>query len=246
MARTRNLFRPDSATPFKISRSGLELFADCPRCFYFDKRLGLPRPPGFPFNLNSAVDRLLKREFDDYREQRQPHPLMTRAGIDAIPFAHPDLEQWRANFTGIHFVHEPSGFHVYGAVDDLWENRQGQLIVVDYKATSKAAEITDLNEDWHQSYKRQLEIYQWLLRRNGFQVSPMAFWVYANGDSTADRFDQTLRFRMTVIPYTGSDAWVEPHIMAARACLMRARPPVPADDCDYCGFAASRAAHIDT
>lgn len=246
MARTRNLFRPDSATPFKISRSGLELFADCPRCFYFDKRLGLPRPPGFPFNLNSAVDRLLKREFDDYRERGLPHPLMTRAGIDAIPFAHRELEHWRANFTGIRFVHEPSGFHVYGAVDDLWKDRQGLLIVVDYKATSKAAEITRLNEDWHRGYKRQLEIYQWLLRRNGFQVSPTAYWVYANGDSTAERFDQTLRFRMTVIPYTGSDDWVEPHIMAARACLMEASPPAAADDCDYCGFAADRASHADT
>lgn len=54
MARSRNLFRPGK--PFKISRSGLELFAECPRCFYFDKRLGLSRPSGFPFNLNSAVD----------------------------------------------------------------------------------------------------------------------------------------------------------------------------------------------
>jgi hypothetical protein len=241
MARSRNLFRPGK--PFKISRSGLELFAECPRCFYFDKRLGLSRPSGFPFNLNSAVDRLLKREFDDYRERRLPHPLMTQAGIDAIPFAHPDLEKWRTNFTGVHCEHTPSGFHVYGAVDDLWVNSQGQLIVVDYKATSKAAEITELNEGWHQGYKRQIEIYQWLLRQNGFHVSPTAYWVYANGDSTAERFDQTLRFRMSVIPYTGSDDWVEAHIMAARKCLMKAAPPEPADDCKYCAFASDRATH---
>lgn len=241
MPRSRNLFDPNSSEPYKISRSGLELFADCPRCFYFDKRLGRTRPPGFPFNLNSAVDKLLKREFDAYRDRKHPHPLMIQAGIDAVPYAHPDLEKWRSNFTGIRFEHQPSGFLVYGAVDDLWQNSQGELIVVDYKATSKATAITELNEDWHQGYKRQLEIYQWLLRRNGFPVSSTAYWIYANGDSTAERFDQTLRFRMTVIPYMGSDGWVEEHIMAARACLMNDAPPRPAEDCDYCHFAAVRA-----
>lgn len=49
---------------------------DCPRCFYLDRRLGIARPPGFPFNLNSAVDALLKREFDRYRAQGVAHPMM--------------------------------------------------------------------------------------------------------------------------------------------------------------------------
>jgi RecB family exonuclease len=243
MPRSRNLFDPESTKPYKISRSGLELFHDCPRCFYFDKRLGLSRPPGFPFNLNSAVDALLKREFDAFRRQRKPHPLMEKAGIDAIPFAHPDLEKWRTNFTGVQALHKPTNMLVTGAVDDLWENARGELIVVDYKSTAKAAEITELNEEWHSGYKRQIEIYQWLLRQNGFKVSPTAYWVYANGDAAADQFDQTLRFRMTVISYDGSDDWVEPHIMAARDCLMNETPPAPATKCPHCSFAAERQAH---
>ena len=43
----KHLFDPDSTEPFKLSRSGLELFHDCPRCFYLDKRLGIGRPGGF-------------------------------------------------------------------------------------------------------------------------------------------------------------------------------------------------------
>ena len=240
MPRTRNLFDPGSTKPYKISRSGLELFHDCPRCFYYDKRLGHSRPPGFPFNLNSAVDALLKREFDAFRQRRKPHPLMQKAGIDAVPFAHPDLEKWRTNFTGVQALHRPTNMLVTGAVDDLWENSAGELIVVDYKATAKAAEITELNEDWHASYKRQIEIYQWLLRHNGFKVSPTAYWVYANGDARAKRFDQTLRFRMTVIPYEGSDHWVDDHVVAAKKCLTRKTPPPAADDCQYCAFASRR------
>lgn len=221
MPRGRTLFDPASKKPYRISRSGLELFHDCPRCFYYDKRLGLSRPAGFPFNLNSAVDALLKREFDAYRDKQKPHPLMEQAGVKAVPFAHPDLEKWRTNFTGVQALHAPTNFLITGAVDDLWENSRGELIVVDYKATAKAAEITALNEEWHSGYKRQIEIYQWLLRQNGFKVSPTAYWVYANGNAAAERFDETLRFRMTVIPYEGSDDWVEQHITAAKQCLRR-------------------------
>lgn len=241
----RKRFDPHATTPYAISRSGLELFANCPRCFYFDKRLGHARPAGLPFTLNSAVDALLKREFDAYRKKGEPHPLMAQAGIDAVPFAHPDLDNWRNNRMGIRFMHAESGFDVYGAVDDVWRNGRGELILVDYKATAKAAKVTALNEPWHATFKRQIEVYQWLFRRNGFAVSPTAYWVYANGDANADRFDQTLQFRMTVIPYAGSDAWVEPHIMAARACLMNDAPPPPANDCAYCSFAASRSASVD-
>ncbi len=241
MPRGRNLFDPASTKPYRISRSGLELFHDCPRCFYYDKRLGQARPPGFPFNLNSAVDTLLKREFDAFRNQGKPHPLMKKAGIKAVPFAHPDLEKWRTNFTGVQALHRPTNMLVTGAVDDLWENSDGELIVVDYKATAKAAEITELNEKWHSGYKRQIEIYQWLLRQNGFAVSSTAYWVYANGDTAAERFEETLRFRMTVIPYDGSDDWVEDHIEAAKKCLLRGNPPPASDECPYCDFAARRA-----
>ncbi|MGH8248319.1 MAG: PD-(D/E)XK nuclease family protein, partial [Gammaproteobacteria bacterium] len=85
--RTRNLYFPGSAKPFRLSRSKVELFVACPRCFYLDRRLGVAPPSGPPFNLNSAVDELLKREFDTYRKLSQPHPLMERSGVDAIPYA---------------------------------------------------------------------------------------------------------------------------------------------------------------
>lgn len=69
---------------------------DCPRCSYIDRRLGVESPGGPPFNINSAVDHLLKKEFDRYRALGKPHPYMTEAGLDAIPYADPRLDGWRA------------------------------------------------------------------------------------------------------------------------------------------------------
>ncbi|MDO8590810.1 MAG: hypothetical protein Q7R65_02415, partial [bacterium] len=81
-------FRPGIQNHFKLSRSKLGLFSDCPRCFYLDNRLGLPRPKGYPFNLNTAVDTLLKKEFDLYRASNQQHPLQAKYGLDAKPVSH--------------------------------------------------------------------------------------------------------------------------------------------------------------
>jgi len=78
--------------------------------------------------------------------------------IKAIPYAHKDLDTWRYNFTGIVAVHAPTNLHVFGAVDDIWVNDAGQLIVVDYKATAKDKEVS-IDADWQISYKRQLEVY---------------------------------------------------------------------------------------
>jgi len=103
MKRTRNIFDLASKEPFKLSRSKIEDFLRCPRCFYLDRRLGVGQPPGFPFNLNSAVDHLLKKEFDIHRARGSRHPLMEKYGVDAVPFQHNDLAQWRENFVGVQF-----------------------------------------------------------------------------------------------------------------------------------------------
>lgn len=231
--RTRNIFDPASKEPFKLSRSKLELFLKCPRCFYLDRRLGIGRIDGPPFNLNIAVDALMKREFDAYRLRGEPHPVMIQNSIEAIPFAHAKIEEWRDNRTGVQVPY--NGFLVFGAVDDVWVDRQGNLIVVDYKATGTDKPIT-LDDDWKVSYKRQMEVYQWLLRGNGFPVSDTGYFVYVNARKDRDVFDRSLHFDMHLLPYAGSDIWVSEALTAAQECLMNDNPPQYAEDCEWCRY----------
>ena len=72
--KTRNIYKPGDNKPFKVSRSGIELFVECPSCFYLNNRLGIRRPSGPPFNINKAVDTLLKKEFDAHRTKKTAHP----------------------------------------------------------------------------------------------------------------------------------------------------------------------------
>lgn len=233
--RTRNLFDPQSKEPFKLSRSRLENFINCPRCFYLDRRLGL-EPPGIPaFTLNSAVDELLKKEFDSYRRERKTHPLMAASGVEAIPFAHPMIDEWREVFKGVRHHHRPTNFVIFGAVDDIWVDKAGELYVVDYKSTSTSEPIT-LDSEYRQAYKRQMEIYQWLLRKQSLKVSDTGYFVYCNADKSKESFGGKLEFGLEIIPYKGSDDWVEGVILEAHKCLSNNQLPDYSDGCEYCQY----------
>lgn len=222
---------------WKLSRSKIDFFIECPRCFYIDNKLGTKRPSTPAFTLNVAVDTLFKKEFDMYRKDAKPHPIMEKYGIDAVPYTHKDLELWRDPFEGIQHVHTDTGLLVSGAVDDIWVNPQGELIVVDYKATSKPSTITTLDDSsWGEQYARQIGVYQWLLRQNGFAVSQTAYFVYANGDAERERFDDTLHFTTTLVPCVGDTSWIEPTLNDIHTCLEHSTFPKSGDGCEYCPY----------
>ncbi|NTV22197.1 MAG: PD-(D/E)XK nuclease family protein [Candidatus Yonathbacteria bacterium] len=225
---------------FRLSRSKIDLFVECPRCFYIDNKLGTARTPGFPFSLNSAVDALLKKEFDTHRSAGSKHPIMEQYGVDAVPFRHQQMDIWRENFKGIETFHKPTGLTISGAVDDVWVNPKGELIIVDYKSTSKDEAINALDQDWHDGYKRQMEIYQWLFRQNGFAVSDTGYFVYANATKEPDAFDNKLEFELTLIGYAGNGDWIDGTIADIKKTLDSTVVPASNPDCDHCRYFDAR------
>lgn len=235
----RGTYDPANPQPFKISRSKIELFIDCARCFYLDRRMGIARPSFPPFLLNSAVDTLFKKEFDTHRAAGKAHPLMDKYKVDAVPFTHEQLDKWRENFVGVEYHHKPTNLWIHGAVDDVWQSPNGELIVVDYKATAKEAGVS-IEGYWQQSYKRQIEVYQWLLRQLDFEVSKLGYFVYANGRTDRKAFDQKLEFDVDVIPYEGDDSWVEGKLSEIHQTLNSDQVPQPRVDCEYCTYSKIR------
>jgi len=233
--RTKYKFNPKKPESFELSRSKIDLFVECSRCFYVDMRLGVKRVPGYPFTLNNAVDELMKREFDAYRENKETHPVMEEYGIDAVPYVHEKLEDWRHPFTGIRHTHEETGFTVYGAPDDIWENPKGKLAVVDYKATSKQEKLS-LSADWQDTWKRQMEIYQWLLRGQGFDVVDRGYFVYANADKSLAALDGKLNFDLQILPYDGDGSWIDETLVDIKKCLESDSVPEADSECDYCTY----------
>ena len=239
--RTSNLYEANSTEQYRLSRNKIELYLDCERCFYFDRKLGKGRPPGYPFSLNSAVDTLLKREFDQHRENGTVHPLVKSNGLNLVPLNDDRIEEWRdALRRGITHHMPGTNIRVTGAVDDVWvDPSSNQLSIVDYKATSKLG-VVSIDSGWQAGYKRQMEMYQWLFRQNGFDVSDTGYFVYCNGRQDAPAFDSRLEFEVSLIPYTGNDSWVGNTVSNAYNCLQSDEIPNRSTDCDYCEFIDQR------
>jgi hypothetical protein len=146
------------------------------------------------------------------------------------------LDEWRhALKGGITFSIDGSNVVITGGIDDMWVSSHGEFIVVDYKATSKAGEVT-IDADWQIGYKRQMEIYQWLFAKNGYKVSPTGYFVYCNGLTDRQAFDARLEFEVKIIPYKGDISWVAETVEDAIDCLKSDLIPESGEDCDYCKY----------
>lgn len=203
-----------------------------------DRRLGIARPSIPSFALNSAVDALLKKDFDLLRKKGEAHELMKKFKVDGIPFDHPEIDIWRDNFKGKEYLHQGTNLIITGAIDDIWINPKEELLIVDYKSTSTTAEIS-LEDKWKQGYKRQMEIYQWIFRKSGFKVSDTGYFVFANASKNREKFDGRLEFELSILVHKGDDSWVEPTIFKIKKLLDSEKIPESSESCEYCAYRKS-------
>lgn len=184
------------------------------------------------------------------------HPFIEAQGIKAVPFSHPEIEDWRNNRKGIQYLYKPHNFLLYGAIDDVWQLPSGELVIVDYKAKATTGEITlepkrkkngeiVKTDRYLLSYKRQVEFYQWLFRMNGFTVSRTAYFVFANAQKDKDSFNDRLDFEKILLPHEGDDSWIELTLESIANCLKSENLPESGHECDYCKYYFAITQHVN-
>jgi len=239
--RKNSLYDKKSNTPFKISRSKFSSFLSCKRCFYLDRVIGLKEPSMPGWALNSAVDELLKKEFDQYRREQKPHPIMISNNLDFIPYYHKDLDVWRNSLKGgISYLDEKTNLIIHGGIDDIWfDQKEKKIVVVDYKAQSSSypVSITSyLGSEWHLSYKLQMDIYVHILRKMNFNVSNMSYFYVCNGEKTNNSFENKMDFKTTLIPYKVNTSWIESKLTEMKEVLNLDSPPNIEPTCEKCAY----------
>ncbi len=213
--------------PIQLSPNSLNLYLECPHCFWLEKRRGIKRPPPYPYALNTAVDTLLKQEFDSYRKEGKPHPLIAANNIQAKLFPNQDLlNKWRSNFSGIRFYDPELDATLFGAVDDILEFEDKKLAPMDYKSTgSTVATVYD-------RFQTQMDIYTYLLEKNGFLTPKkgyLAFYIVDKGNGFGDRLP--FRKELHEIETNPSDV---PELFKEAVLLLRGETPPPhSPDCKY-------------
>ncbi len=176
----------------QLSPNSLNLYLECACCFWLDKNRGIKRPPPYPYALNSAVDALLKEEFDTYRKSGEAHPLLAKNHIKAKLFSNQALlNQWRNNLSGIRYYDKELKATLFGAVDDVLEFDGGKLAPLDYKSTgSSVAKVYD-------RFQLQMDVYAFLLEKNGFATTGKAYLAFYVVDKSRGFVDR-LPFRKEV------------------------------------------------
>lgn len=255
MTRHRGQFKPHHSSPYELSRSRVENFIRCPACFYMQQVEGIQFPSIPGFNINEATDILLKRDFDELRGTGKSHPFLERTGFGHLsPFAHEHFELWTQS---LHFgaenrmntVHGPTNLKIGGGLDDIWVNSQtGLLHIVDYKSTSQKSpnKAITLDDKWKAAYKRQMDLYVWVMKHKGFDVSSEGYFLYCDGDRFSEYHflgedGAAMRFKMQLIPYKVNTLWVEPTLLNIKECLHLRERPKHSAECECGQFLAAAA-----
>ena len=159
---------------FKLSPSAINLIKDCPRCFWLTQHRVWKRPSGIFPSLPSGMDKILKIHFDKFRDEGKLPPEICEDGncIGMKLFDDEELlKTWQNNRKGITFEDE-KGNILKGAVDNILE-KGNKLIVLDYKTRGYP-----LKEDTANHYQNQLDIYNFLLRKNNYKTEDFAFLLF--------------------------------------------------------------------
>ena len=134
----------------------------------------------------------------------------------------------------MHYDHPETNLRVGGGLDDVWLNtKTNKLHIVDYKSTSQKKDNGPINLDdkWKASYKRQMDLYSWIMRKKGFEVDKIGYFLYCDGDRfTRNSFlkaeNAIMEFKITLIPYETNFDWIEDTLKKIYLTLrLKERPP---------------------
>ena len=223
-----------------LSRTAWDSFIRCKRCFYMERKLKI-RPIGMPgYPINSRVDALLKEEFDIYREKQEPHPIFKKYNLNFVPFEmdKEKLNDFRNNRKGVRAKSVKTNYTIFGAIDDLWHNKdKDEVVVVDYKATSNKYGVDYVNSKmgYHKAYLRQLDFYAYLLKLNKFKVFKTGYWFICNAQYKDQKtFSGNLNFTIDLLSYDIKTDYIEDTLVELEKCYNSNKIHQPNAVCDTC------------
>lgn len=210
---------------FKLSPSTLNLMQECPRCFWLTQHKVWKRPSGIFPSLPSGIDRILKIHFEKFRDKGLLPPELCEKGECNGMKLFDDKEKlkiWQSNFKGIS-LKDKNGNELHGAVDNILINGN-KLVVLDYKTRGYA-----LKDDTAEHYRLQQNIYNFLLRKNGYKTEDYFFLLFYMPKEVMPTgeiiFDTELK-KMKVDVKIAEDEW--------KSAIKLLNSDCPTKKCEWC------------
>lgn len=215
---------------FRLSPSSLNIFLECPRCFWLQIMEGVKRPSGpFP-SLPGGMDAVIKVYFDKCRDEGRL-PVELEGKVLGKLFADKELlSRWRNWREGIIF--NDSDAVLFGALDDclVEESSDGDLFIpLDYKTRGWPRK-----EDSHSYYQNQLDTYTLLLQKNGLKTKDIAYLVFYH--PLEHREGGLVRFQIEPVEVKTDPEHAYKVFRDAVSLLQQSKPPASHSDCEFCGY----------
>jgi CRISPR/Cas system-associated exonuclease Cas4 (RecB family) len=212
----------------RLSPSSLNLFLECPKCFWLRMKMGVHRPMGpFP-SLPGGMDGLIKTYFDKYRAVGKLPPEMEGEVEGAELFSDVEaLNRWRNWRTGLTWNDPESGATLSGALDDLMV--KGDLYIpADYKTRGY-----DVKPGGEHYYFNQMNCYALMLKENNMPDIGHAFLIYWISKEVSEggmtRFD-------VVVKKVATDSEKARRVVRAAAELIQGPMPRAHSECGFCSW----------
>ena len=241
--RHRGKFDPSNPNPYELSRGRVENFLKCKACFWLEQ-IKKVKPPEIPsFTINTTTDILLKRD-SDFVRGKSSLPIWQEAGLGhMIPYNHEDLEKWTnslhygLNESYFNTIHKDTNIKLGGGIDDVFLNtKTDQVHIVDYKSQAQGTRSPEkyevkpssIDDPWKVGYKRQMDMYIWIARQKGLNVSNTGYFVYVDAqhkhiEGMLDEKNPSiawLKFNALIIPYEADPTWIEPTLFEIKDFLL--------------------------
>ena len=88
-----------------------------------------------------------------------------------------------------------------------------------------------------------MDLYVWVLRKKGFHVDDVGYFLYCDGDRFSDyeflsSTVASMNFKITLIDYQTNEFWIEPTLNEINMCLRESARPEHSEYCEYGKFLA--------
>ena len=231
----KKLYSCNSSRPFKLSRTKIDLFFECRRCFFFDQKFGIKRPHGTPLVLSNRIVDDFKKELNICRVEKNIHSKVKELNKNLIPISHNKLEEWKSSFKGASFLDDSTNLLVVGIIDDIWLDRstnKNHSVII--KSNSKKNQMS--YENIWPGYWRQLSLYSYLLSKNLLPMSSTGILVFINTPTSMGQMENRKNFNLNIFEKILDFDWIQPTIKEISKTLNKETPPESSKKCKYCNY----------
>jgi CRISPR/Cas system-associated exonuclease Cas4 (RecB family) len=202
----------------KLSPTSLNLFLECPRCFWLYINKNLKRPSIPVATITTGLDKVIKEHFNLYRAKGVLPPLLQNK-IPGKLMRDLPKRGW------LDFTDNKIEATLGGYLDECLDLGDNLYAALDHKTRGSKPENT------HKAHQFQMDVYTFLLEQNRFPTKRLAYLIYYIPKEVASK--ETIGFEVAPVEIKTNPEYAQKVFYDAIATLKKSIPP-PHQDCGFC------------